>query len=86
MSPLTFGDFARTVKPIPNIPLHTTVQISAVGVFKGRVSYMAVVRADDSGSIVEQIGPYPEMAFSFRARPKVEEYNELILWLSKEGN
>ena len=85
MSPLTFGDFARTVKPIPNISLHTTVQISAVGVFKGRVSYMAVVR-DDSARIVEQIGPYPEMAFSFRARPKVEEYNELILWLSKEGS
>jgi len=85
MSLLTFGDLARTVKPLPNIPLHTQVQISAVGVFKRRVSYTAVVR-DDAGKIVDQIGPYPEIAFSFRARPKIDEYNELVLWLINNGN
>lgn len=84
MLPLTFGDFAATIKPIPNVALTTEVQISAVGVFKGRLSYMAVLR-DAEGNIVDQVGPYPASAFRFLAHCPAEECAKLLNWLSQVG-
>lgn len=84
MSVMIFGDIAAVVKPIPNVAITSEVQISAVGVYKGRLSYSAVVR-DDTGNIVTEIGPYPVSAFRFLTHCDEGSSAQLISWLTKEG-
>lgn len=81
---MTFGDIAAIIKPIPNVALTTEVQISAVGMFNGRLSYKAVVR-DAAGNIVDEIGPYPVHAFRFLTHCTMESGSELVDWLTKAG-
>lgn len=82
--PLTFGDIAATIKPIPNVALTTEVQISAVGMHNQRLSYMVVLR-DPDGKITEQIGPYPAYAFRFLTHCTMASGSQLIEWLNKEA-
>ena len=82
--PMTFGDIAAIIKPIPNVALMTEVQISAVGIYDQRLSYMAVVR-DHDGNITEQIGPYPAYAFRFLTHCTMASGSQLIEWLTKEA-
>jgi hypothetical protein len=79
-----FGDIAKTVKPIPNVRIGTEVQISAVGVYKGKLSYTVVVR-DAAGNLVDEVGPYPASAFQFVDRCTTGSELLLIDWLSKHG-
>lgn len=81
---MTFGDIAATIKPIPNVALTSEVQISAVGMFNGRLSYKAVVR-DEAGNITDEIGPYPVNAFRFLSHCTAESGVALVEWLTKAG-
>jgi hypothetical protein len=82
--PLTFGDFAKTVKPIPNVALGTVVQISAVGVFKGLLSCTVVTFDTHDYAYADQIGPYPERAFQFVEHGSSDELYDLVQWLRKK--
>jgi hypothetical protein len=81
--PMTFGDIAAVIKPIPNVALTTEVQISAVGMHKGQLSYTVAVR-DDEGKIVDNVGPYPAHAFRFLSHCGIKEGSQLVDWLVKQ--
>ena len=79
---MNFGDIAKTAKPLPNVRLGTEVQISAVGVYKGKLAYTAVVR-NEHGDLIELIGPYPALAFQFVNSCTTGSELLLIDWLIK---
>lgn len=79
-----FGDFAKTVKAIPNVRRGSEVQITGIGVTGGRLQCTAVL-FNSHGEFQDFIGPFPESAFEFRRSPDPAEVEELLQLVVNNG-
>lgn len=84
MNRLAFGDFAVTLKPIPNVVRGSEVQVTQMEVLHGKVQYNAVL-FNSNGEFQNFIGPFPESAFGFRREPSPKEVADLIGLVSNGG-